>query len=352
MIDTITLIDGSELECYPIAHQPDTIQADTLSLDTTGEYLRIGSKPVATTEDYKAERAKAERLFYEHVNLFLANADCILSDSRLFLAPVGIVNGLAYTGTSGFNHPTLGVYVEWWLHHKDASIDAKGRPIWFISGSPLSGANACSTVDRNGKTHKALLNGNFMSVWRSFMEVNTRYTVAKQRYFAYSLQEVVDLLEGSTDHQQIFKAHLRLEKAKYDNLVSNLKLALKQARELSLEYRSKIQQLLFNEYREAAEAYYRQCLNMQSIARLSCEYFLEQRIDLRKQLRRGAIDNVSYQKTLTPLRKKADEAKYQCWHYEREGLTEVFGDDSDYFNFDTIEFLILNTKETSIFLTD
>lgn len=347
MIDKITLIDGRELECYPLAHQPDIIEADTLSLNTTGEYLQIGNKPklVVTTEDYKAGRAKVERLFYEHAHLFLANADRILSDSRLFLAPVSVVNGLAYTGTSGFDHPTLGVYIEWWLHHKDASIDAKGRPIWFISGSPLSGANACSTVDRNGKTHEAHLNGRFMPVWRSFMEVNTRYTVAKQRHFAYSLQEVIELLKGVTDHQQLFKAHLRLEKAKYDNYVTNLKLALKQARELSLEYRSKIQQLLFNEHQEAAEAYYRKCLNMQSVARLSRDYFCEKRIGLRKQLRRGVVDSVSYQKTLTPLRKKAKNAEYQCRVYKQDGLKEVFGVDSDYFTFDTIEALIINAKK-------
>ena len=199
MNDKITLIDGSLLECYPIVPEPEVTESDDFSLDTTGQYLQVGRKPHLATDKELEERRRQERidakLFYGHAYLFLDNAEKILSDSRMFFAPVYVVNGLAYTGTSGFRHPTLGIYIEWWLHHKEASIDAKGRPIWFISGSPLSGNNACSAVDCNGKTHRAELNGQFLSVWRSFVEVNTRYTEAKGRYVAYGLQEVIDILE-------------------------------------------------------------------------------------------------------------------------------------------------------------
>lgn len=201
MNDKITLIDGSLLECYPIVPEPEVTESDDFSLYTTGQYLQVGRKPHLATDKELEERRRQERidakLFYGHAYLFLDNAERILSDSRLFFAPVHVVNGLAYTGTSGFRHPTLGIYIEWWLHHKEASIDAKGRPIWFISGSPLSGNNACSAVDRNGKTHRAELNGQFLSVWRSFVAVNTRYTDVKGRYMAYGLQDVIDLLERS-----------------------------------------------------------------------------------------------------------------------------------------------------------
>ena len=201
MNDKITLIDGSLLECYPIVPEPEVTESDDFSLDTTGQYLQVGRKPHLATDKELEERRRQERidakLFYGHAYLFLDNAERILSDSRMFFAPVHVVNGLAYTGTSGFRHPTLGIYIEWWLHHKEASIDAKGRPIWFISGSPLSGNNTCSAVDRNGKTHRAELNGQFLFVWRSFVAVNTRYTDVKGRYMAYGLQDVIDLLERS-----------------------------------------------------------------------------------------------------------------------------------------------------------
>ena len=75
---------------------------------------------------------------------------------------------------------------------------SKGRPIWFVSGSPLSGSHACSSVDSKCKTHKSVLNGRFRDVWRSFVEVNTRYDEAKSRFMAYSLEKVIFLLNEKT----------------------------------------------------------------------------------------------------------------------------------------------------------
>lgn len=345
MNDKITLIDGRQLDCYPIAFPSDEIVSSEFSLDTTGQYLQIGTKPHFTTDKELAERRKQEeideKLFYEHAHIFLANTDKILSDSRLFLTPVNVVNGLAYTGTSGFHKPTLGVYIEWWIYHKDASIDAKGLPIWFISGSPLSGSNACSAVDRKGKTHRAQLNGSFSAVWSSFVKVNNRYNEFKGRYMAYDMKEVIDILEGTTDSQQFFKLHLRLEKVRYDNHIANLKNALKQSRELSLEYKVKIQRLIFQQHCEEATEYYNKCINLQTVARLAREYFYEQRIELRKALRSRNIDNITYERTLIPFKKKAREAECQCCEYEREGLNKVSGEDASYFDFKVIEKLIL-----------
>lgn len=188
------LLDGSKLKGYPSAN-PLTPVSNAFSLDTTGQYLSFGRKPARTPKNNEAERQRGHKLFYENVPLFLANADKILSDSRLFLAPVPVQNGLAYTGTSGFHRPTLGVYIEWWLYYKEDSIDRKGRPIWYISGSPLSGCNVCASVDRKGKGHQAKLNGRFSSVWGTFVDVNARYDEAKRRFMAYTLEEVVALLD-------------------------------------------------------------------------------------------------------------------------------------------------------------
>ena len=107
-----------------------------------------------------------------------------------------------------------------------------------------------------------------------------------------------------------------------------------------MEYKAKIQNLIFQQHCEEATEYYRKCVNLQTIARLAREYFYEQRIELRKKLRSGNLDNVTYQKTLTPLRKKAMEAENQCYEYEREGLKEIFGEDIHYFDFNTIERLL------------
>ena len=116
----IELIDGTRIEAFPKAVQPETIKEDKFVLDTTGEYLQIGHrkrKPKRTTERDIIAQQRGE-LLCRNLHRLIAESDKILADSKMFLAPVPIQNGLAYFGTSGFQNPTLGVYVEWCRHHK------------------------------------------------------------------------------------------------------------------------------------------------------------------------------------------------------------------------------------------
>lgn len=49
----IELTDGTQIEAFPKAEQPETIKEDKLALDTTGEYLQIcrrKRKPKRSTE--------------------------------------------------------------------------------------------------------------------------------------------------------------------------------------------------------------------------------------------------------------------------------------------------------------
>ena len=194
----IELIDGTRIEAFPKAVQPETIKEDKFELDTTGEYLQVGSRkrmPKRTTERDIIAQQRGE-LLCSNLHRLIAESDKILADSKMFLAPVPIHNGLAYFGTSGFQNPTLGVYIEWWRHHKCAwIIDEFGerQPLIYIAGSPLSGANKCAYVGAEGMSYGVSVT-NFAPVWQSFMNVNTRYTEAKQRYDAYTLEEVVEIL--------------------------------------------------------------------------------------------------------------------------------------------------------------
>jgi hypothetical protein len=194
----IELTDGTRIEAFPKAEQPETIKEDKLALDTTGEYLQIGHRK------REAKRAKERNTIAQHrgellcrnLHHLIAESDTILSDSQMFLAPVPIQNGLAYFGTSGFHNPTLGVYIEWWKHYKCAwVIDKFGvkQPLIYIAGSPLSGANKCAYVGAEGICY-GVSTTKFASVWQSFVTVNTRYTEAKQRYVAYTLEEVIEKL--------------------------------------------------------------------------------------------------------------------------------------------------------------
>lgn len=194
----IELIDGTRIEAFPKAVQPETIKEDKLALDTTGEYLQIGhrkQKPKRTTERDIIAQQRGE-LLCRNLHRLITESDKILADSKMFLAPVPIQNGLAYFGTSGFQNPTLGVYIEWWRHHKCAwIIDELGekRPLIYIAGSPLSGANMCAYVGAEGDSYGVSAT-KFTPIWQSFVYVNTRYTEAKQRYEAYTIEEVIEKL--------------------------------------------------------------------------------------------------------------------------------------------------------------
>ena len=194
----ITLIDGRELSCVLKSEQPEKIKTCQLELDTTGQYLSIGNKPknLSESDEYEAERQYNHHIFTENAWFFLDNAERIFSDSRMFFAPVKIQNGLAYVGDSAFRNPTLGTYLEWWLNHKEAAVDANGNLVWYISGSPLSGRNCCSSATPDGKQVDIAQRTKFLDIWTTFSEVNNRYNEAKQRCESYSLEEVLLKLCG------------------------------------------------------------------------------------------------------------------------------------------------------------
>ena len=199
------ILNGNWLEGYPLQEPKEKINGE-LQFDTTGEYLIIGKrKPKKTEQPTKEETGET---FYKNAFLFWNCRDLIYSDSRMFLAPVPVRNGLAYIGENGFRHPTLGVYLEWWERCEQSHIlTEKGvfhktkeeRLVWFISGSPLSGCNACASADKSGKTKTTPVDM-FSTVWRSFAEINNRYNEIKHLYDAYSLEQVVEMLNHKESH--------------------------------------------------------------------------------------------------------------------------------------------------------
>lgn len=191
---TMTLLNGALLDCYPLKH-PEARVDNAMKLDTTGKYLTVGRSKHRRDAPSKNDEER-KTLFLNNAFLFLQNKNRIMSDSRMFLCPIPIQNGLAYTGTAGFNHPTLGVYLEWWLSCEKALMlkeDSTKWLVYFISGSPLSGANKCGIVNEKGDIDTESICP-FSPVWRSFTSINKRYDEAKSLYQAYTLEEVVKKL--------------------------------------------------------------------------------------------------------------------------------------------------------------
>lgn len=188
--------DGICIEAHLKSKLPEQLTRDDISLDTLGEFLQWGNKPCRHKRRGSCTNDEELNLFLRNAHRLIAEADRIMADSRMFLAPLPIRNGLAYTGTSVFSHPTLGIYIEWWRNNECAwTKDKSGtlQPIYYISGSPLSGCNACEYISAEGKS-ESLSVRHFSPVWSSFAKINTHYTEAKQLYESYTLEEVIDKL--------------------------------------------------------------------------------------------------------------------------------------------------------------
>lgn len=206
-IHKLILMSGQELDCW-LKTSPTENMNNELALDTTRESLSV-KKQTSTLNEQLAERKRNRQFFTSHVHLFIENLDKILSDSRLFLAPVPVQNGLAYTGAGGFRNPVLGVYAQWWRDFHDGSHDSKERPIWHISGSPLSGSHACSSVDEKGEqTDKLTLKGRFWDTWTPFMEINKSCDDAKQHFLGFTLAEVIAILKGEKTTEDVFARYV------------------------------------------------------------------------------------------------------------------------------------------------
>ena len=196
----IILTSGKVLECLLKEELPAVIRPDDPGLDTTGVYLQIG-KPTPRKNPAKEDNAWMD-LFCKNAFFLYEHRDAILSDSRMFLTPLPFKNNLAYTGTNGLQNATLGIYLEWWeacqqtvLRNEDGTVRAL---TYFFAGSPLSGSNSCCAVTRAGRRETVQFSP-FIDIWRSFININTRYTEAKQVYQAYTLEETIQAIQASAD---------------------------------------------------------------------------------------------------------------------------------------------------------
>lgn len=202
--NNITLMNGAVLECFPKESQPCDIEPNKMQLDATGKYLSIDNKkpykreakaPIDPTEELEQQQKK---LFTDNAFYLLAHSERIMRDSRMFLAPVAVHNGLAYTGTSRFRNPTIGIYLEWWNEcARTLRTDDEGNRslIFHLAGSPLSGSNCCAEVYEDGRIESVSVHS-FIDFWPPFMAINQRYTEAKNMHQAYTLQQVLDILHA------------------------------------------------------------------------------------------------------------------------------------------------------------
>ena len=341
----IILTDGRILDCYSLAEQkPEKIESDSLELDTTGQYLTIGRRKPIPVPKHSTTFEEQRQLFIGNAFYLLAHKERILSDSRMFLCPVAIQSGIAYTGTSGFRKPTLGVYLEWWgLVEEAMRTDKKGRRslVYQLAGSPLSGRNSCGAVREDGRTEAVSLSS-FSRHWGPFMHLNQRYTEAKQLYQAYTLQEVLDILHQEDDNSKAdFTAMIDVQFMKHE--IELLNYRIKNIKAECDRWHDKYTDALIRYNEEGMRQVYADCEIFEANVTKEINALKAQKKDLKANLKRGRIDNISYQRQLTPLKKRIGDLLSQISCYKCEKVQGTFPDEKD-INFSMIEKYVSKTE--------
>ena len=332
--NSITLMNGAILECFPKeSHQGDFVP-DKMKLDATGTYLSLGNKPCKPQPRATEEKEQQKKLFTDNAFYLLAHQERIMRDSRMFLAPVAVQNGLAYTGTSGFLAPTLGIYLEWW---NECSIalrtdkDGNRSLVFHLAGSPLSGTNHCAEVFEDGRIEHIQVSS-FISHWQPFVNINTQYDEAKHIYQAYTLEQVLEILHAEDGNGWDYSSEIkeRFMQSEINELKKKVERLTKESDKWYSMYKD-----TYMKYKDAeiSEAF----STLQSF-REECEAQINS-IKMRKQalkaeLKSGRMDNITYQRTLMPLNKQIRELEFRVSTQKYELINKYL---SEGISYDTIE---------------
>lgn len=309
--NSITLMNGAVLECFlKEEHQGDFVP-DKMKLDATGTYLSLGNKPCKPQPRATEEKEQQKKLFTDNAFYLLAHQKRIMRDSRMFLAPVAVQNGLAYIGTSGFNAATLGIYLEWWNECPIAlRVDKESRRslVFHLAGSPLSGANRCAEVYEDGRTESVQVSS-FISHWRPFTAINTRYDEAKHIYQAYTLEQVLDILHAEDGEDWDYSSEIkeRFMQSEINELKKKVERLTKESEKWYSMYADTFMKYKDAEISEAFSEF--QTFRENTEAEINSIKIRKRA--LKAELKSGRMDNITYQRTLTPLNNQIRDLEYR-----------------------------------------
>lgn len=329
----IRLMDGTILTCYPKPEEemPQEVVADELQLDKTGEYFGIGRRRIAPKPVVQEEQEELRQLFKDNAFYLLAHRERILQDSRMFLTPIVAHNGLAYTGTSGFHRPTIGIYLEWWSHCLGTMvISDSGRMslVYQIAGSPLSGSNSCGQLYESGESAPIRLSG-FSKYWQSLMEINMRYDEAKQIYQAYTLQELLDILHEEDGGEKDFTNNVR-ERFLQHRIVQLTEQVDHHYRE-ACRWRYKYEHAVLRLHDSEVRQIYADYEDLEQRVTSEIEELRRQKQSMKRQLKSGQLAPRSYQDALKTVKAQIYQLKGQLssfeykvqWRFRDEGMISI-----------------------------
>lgn len=215
MSKIITLQNGTRLKCFEKAGCEDAKSIDnSMQIDLTGVYFQLGrEKHRKKKKHIRLEDRPEVQLFLMNAHYLFEHSNDILNDSRMFLCPVPFENILLCFGVSGFRHPTLGVYIEWWERCQDVRLlDEQGEKwlLYQLAGSPLTHCNSCGLVNSEGETTRQHIGKCFMDVCRLFIRINRRYDDVKPYCEAYSMEDVLKRLRRRDKVRELRKNVVRM----------------------------------------------------------------------------------------------------------------------------------------------
>ena len=197
-------------------------------------------KPDDTALTWPGEEARYVdgEIFKENAHFLFENRERIFADSRMFLAPVNVMSGAAYIGA--LVKPTVGTYIEWWLRR------GKDELAYFVSGSPLSGANVSKAIAKDGSLVPLRPDGIFLNLVKEFTDSHKRYIDERRKFEAYSLLEVVMRLKNiEPSYEDAFRVQvLERQKSSLEKAVDKLKKELAAVKRRCQSYKDKYKNCL------------------------------------------------------------------------------------------------------------
>ena len=308
--NSITLMNGVVLDCYPKEAPQTDFPSNEMKLDKTGVYLRVGNKQLKPHPKPTEGVERQKKLFTDNAFYLLAHRERIMKDSRMFLTPVMIQNGLAYTGTSGFHNPTVGIYLEWWAACANAMrTDENGKRslVFHLAGSPLSGANHCSEVYEDGRIEQIHLSS-FSSCWKPFMEINTRYDEAKHCCQAYTLEELLDVLHKEDNEN--FDGSRKVKECFMQHEIDTLKKRVEQLAEESDKWYNMYTDTFFKYNEARISKAFSEFQSFKEKTEKEIDSIKTQKRKLKAELKSGRMSNITYQRTLMPLNKRIQDLEF------------------------------------------
>lgn len=267
--------------------------------------------------------------FQEHLPLFWKHRHLILSDSRMFLAPIPSVSGLAYSGR--FPDTTLGVYLEFWSICQPATQqDDKGVRsfVTVVAGSPLSGCNRCTLVNEKGRITRNVELNSFSQVWSEFANLVGRYQGIEKVHSSYSLEEVAQRLQSPHKEPQEICAVLSTSE-RYDAVRTAYehKALLRKWEYLQEQYTQAIDLLhryVVEAHREELTKIYQEHIRLQEEWTKREPELIEERRAIRHRLRHSEPNNRELQLRLKAIRHEKEEWLRRLGGEYREQIRQIF----------------------------